>query len=130
MQLRLAHGALESEDQTVVEQGRVVDAVGIGDQGIGHAAQVQEPVPVGVIARQARDLEAQDDADLGEGDIGRQPGEAGALGEPRAREALVVVDDGDLIAVPAELDGAMDQRVLSLRRLAMVLDLRGLDCRT
>jgi hypothetical protein len=130
VQLRLTHGALEAEDQAVVEQGRVVDAVGIGDLGIGHAAQIEEPVPVSVIAGQARDLEAQDDADLGQGDIGRQPGEAGALGDPRTREAQVVVDDGDLLAVPAEIDGAMDQRVLPLRRLAWCSTCAGLDWRT
>jgi hypothetical protein len=38
VQLGFTHGALESEDQSVVEQGRVVHAVGIADQGVGHAA--------------------------------------------------------------------------------------------
>jgi len=93
VQLRFTHRALEAEDQAVVKQGRMVDPVGISDQGIGHSAQIEEPVPVGVVAGQARDLEAQDDADLGQGDVGGQPREARALGDPGARDAQVVVDE-------------------------------------
>src|SRR5919106_480263 len=37
VQLGFTHRALESEDQPVVEQGRMVHAVGIADQGVGHA---------------------------------------------------------------------------------------------
>jgi hypothetical protein len=122
MQFGFTHGAFEPQDQAVVKEGWVVDTVGIGDQGVGHPAQ---PVPVRVIASQARHLETQDDADFGQGDVGSQPGEAGALGDSGARDAQVVVDDHDLVAVPAEIDCAMDQRVLPFGRLPVVLDLRG-----
>jgi LemA protein len=40
----------------------MVKSVVIADQGIGHAAQVQQPVPVGIVACQTRDLQAQDEA--------------------------------------------------------------------
>jgi hypothetical protein len=71
MQLGFTHRAFEAEDQPVVEQGRVVHAVSIADQSVGQAAQIQEAIPVGgVVAREARDLEAQDDADLRERDVG------------------------------------------------------------
>ncbi len=125
VQLRLTHGAFEPEDEAVVEQRGVVDSVGIADQGIRHGAQVEEPVPVGVIARQARDLKAEHDAHPGEGDLRGQPREARALGGPGAREAQILVDDRDLFAMPAEVDRAMDEGVLPLRRLAVVFDLRG-----
>ena len=62
VQLGFAHGALEAEHQAVVEQGGVIDAVGVGDQGVGDAAQIEQAIPVGVVARQARDLEAEHDA--------------------------------------------------------------------
>jgi hypothetical protein len=65
VQLSFTHRALEAEDQPVIEQRRVVHAVGITDQGVGHAAQIQQSIPVGVVAREPRDLEAQDNADLG-----------------------------------------------------------------
>jgi hypothetical protein len=50
MQLGLAHGALEPEQKAVVEQGRMVDAVGVADQGIGKAGKVDEAIPFGVVA--------------------------------------------------------------------------------
>ncbi len=50
MQLGLAHGAFETKQETVVEQGRVIDAVGIADQRVGDAAQIDETMPVGIVA--------------------------------------------------------------------------------
>jgi hypothetical protein len=38
MQLGLAHRALKAEQQSVVENGGVIDAVGIADECIGEAA--------------------------------------------------------------------------------------------
>ena len=35
MQFCFGHGALEPEDELVVEIGRVIDTVGVGDQGVG-----------------------------------------------------------------------------------------------
>ena len=125
VQLGFTHRALESEDQPVVEQGRVVDAVGIADQGVGHTAQIEEAIPVGVVAREARDLEAQDEADLRQRDVGGEPREADALSDAGAGEAQVFVDDRDLLTMPAEGDRAMDEGILPLGRLAVVLDLRG-----
>ena len=123
MQLGLAHGALQPEDQPVVEQRGVVDAVGIGEQGVGDSAQVEEAIPVGVVARQARDLQAEDDADLEEGDVGGELSEAGPLGDAVRRDALILVEDRDLFARPAEVDGALDQGILPRGRLAIVEDL-------
>ncbi len=50
MQLGLAHGALEPKQETIVEQGRMIDAVGIADQRVGEPAEVDEAVPVGIVA--------------------------------------------------------------------------------
>lgn len=53
MQLRLAHRSFEAEQQTVVEQCRMIDAVGIPDQRVGEASEVDEAVPIGIVARKA-----------------------------------------------------------------------------
>ena len=111
---------LRPEDQAVVEQGGVVDPVGVGEQGIGDAAQVEEAIPVRVIARQARDFEADHEAHLEEGHIGGELGEAGALGDAVGGDAEILVEDRDLFSPPAEVDGALDQGVLPLGRLAVV----------
>ena len=72
MQLGLAHRALQTEHQPVVEIRRVVDAVGVGDQRVGQRAQVQQLIPVGVVAGQPADLDAEDDAHSSQADIGDQ----------------------------------------------------------
>ena len=75
MQLGFAHGALEPEQEAVVEEGGMIDAVGVADQRIGEAAQLDEAMPIGVVARQARDLEPEHEADVSERDFGGEPGE-------------------------------------------------------
>lgn len=47
MQLGLTHGALEPQQQSVIEVGGIVDAVFVEDQGRGERAEFNEPVPVG-----------------------------------------------------------------------------------
>jgi hypothetical protein len=54
MQLGLAHGALEPEQEAIVEEGGVIDAVGIADQRVGEAAQLDEAMPIGVVVRRSR----------------------------------------------------------------------------
>ena len=53
VQFGLGHGALHAQQHPVVEQARMVDTVGVGDQRVGHPGQVQQPVPVGVVAGQS-----------------------------------------------------------------------------
>ena len=56
MQLRLAHRALETQQQTIVEVRRVVDAILVEDQRAGERRELEQAVPVGVVARQPRHL--------------------------------------------------------------------------
>ena len=53
MQFGFRHGALQTEEEPVVEVAGVVDAVGIADQGVEESAEFQQAMPVGVVARQA-----------------------------------------------------------------------------
>ena len=62
----------------------MVHAVGIADQSVGHTAQVEQLVPVGVVAGQTRDLQAEDEADVTESDLcGHASETAAPLGRPR-----------------------------------------------
>ena len=123
MQLHFGHGALHAQNQPVVEQRRMIDAVGVGDQGVGHPGQVEQPVPVGVVAGQPGALQAQHDPDLAHADLGgqlREPGPAGCRG---AGDAQVLVDHGDRGAGPAQLLSPADQVVLAGGRLAVAFHL-------
>jgi hypothetical protein len=125
MQFRLAHGALEPEQQPVIEQCRVIEAIGIADQRFGEPGKVDEAIPFGIVARQARHFEAEHEADMGERHLGDKPGEAGAGRGAGAGKTKILIDDGDPLIRPAERAGRAGERVLPLGRFAIVLDLGG-----
>ena len=124
VQLGLGHGALHAQQQAVVEQPGVVDAVGVGDQRVGHPGQVQQPVPVGVVAGQPGALQRQHDPHLPEPDLGGQLGEPRAAGRAGPADAQVVVDHPHGAAWPAQPLGPRDQVVLAGGGLPVAVDLR------
>src|SRR5215212_7568204 len=123
VELSLAHGALEAQQEAVVVEPRVVHAVVVGDEGSGQGADFEQVVPVPAGAREARDLEAEHQADMAEADLGDQPLEAGPLRRRGAGAAEVVVDDDHSRAGPPEQAGPVSERVLDPGRLAVVLEL-------
>jgi hypothetical protein len=48
--------SIQPEDQAIVEKRRMIDAVAIADQRVGHAAKIEQAIPVGNIAGQAGDF--------------------------------------------------------------------------
>ena len=51
VQFGLAHRAFEPEQQPVVERPGVIQPVAVADHGVGHAAQIQQSVPVNVLGQ-------------------------------------------------------------------------------
>jgi hypothetical protein len=125
MKFGLAHGALEPEQEAIIEEGWMIDAICIADQRVGEAAEVDEAVPIGVVARQARDLESEHEADVGECDFGGEAGEARSRNKAGTGEPEILIDDDDAIIGPAKFTGFGGKRILSIGRLAIVLDLGG-----
>ena len=125
VQLGFTDCAFHAQDQAVIETSRVVDAVKVGDQGVGQGAQVDQAVPVGVVASQPGDLQSEHESGAAESDVGGQAVEAVALVGGLAGEAEVLVDDGDLAGVPAQGFGTGGEGVLATRGLSVALDLRG-----
>ena len=72
MQLGFAHRALEAQQEPIVEVGRIVYAVLVENQRVGEGADLQQPMPVGIVPREAGDLEPHDDACATHADIGHQ----------------------------------------------------------
>jgi len=54
--------SFQSEDQAIIEKSRMTDSVAISDQRIGHAAQIEQAIPVGVVTRQPGNFQPQHDA--------------------------------------------------------------------
>ena len=123
MQLGFAHRSFEAEQEPVVEARWIVDAILVEDQRVGERADLQQAMPVGVVPCQARDLQPHDDARVAHAHLGDQPLKAFPPGCRRARLALIVVDDDNLLVAPAECDGATAQRVLAFRALDVLEDL-------
>jgi hypothetical protein len=123
VQLGLRHRPLQAEQQPVVDRRGVVETVLVADERVGEGAELEEAVPVGVVARQARALEAQHDACLVERDVGNEALEALPICGRRPGLALVDIDDDHLLALPAEGDRPARQVVLASGGLGVVGDL-------
>ena len=128
LKLELRHRPLHAEQEPVIAVVGIVDAGLVEDQGIADAGDPQHLVPVGVVPRQARDLQAENDAHLAGGDAPHQAAEAAAVFAVGSRLALVLVDHPDAFHRPAERRRPLAQPVLAPRALGVSHDLakRGL----
>ena len=128
VQLRFAHRALEAEQQAIVEQRRMIDAVVVADERVGDAAQFQQAIPIRIVPRQARDFQSEDDAHVSQGHFAGEASEAGALVGAGAGQPEIFIDDDHLLLGPAQLAGSIGQGVLAGGGFAIMLDLarRGL----
>ena len=126
MKLGLRHGSLQSENQPIIKKRGVINAVPIADQGVGYAAQIQEPIPIRVAPRETGHFESEDDADVSQRDLRGEMRKAGSLGQThdRARESEVFIDDLHLLRRPPEFARTLAQRVLTRGRFSMMLTLR------
>jgi len=68
VQLSFRHLAFKTQKEPVVDVGQVIDAIGVDDQGVGEAGQLQQPGQIGVGAGQAGDLQPEHRADLAHAD--------------------------------------------------------------
>ena len=57
MQFCLRHSSFQPEQEPVVKVCRIIDSILIENKCTGQRTQLQQPVPVGGIPRQARDLQ-------------------------------------------------------------------------
>ncbi len=73
----------------------VIEAVAVGDEGIDQSAEIEQVIPVAIIAGELRDLERENDTDMAQPDLGDKPLEAGA-DNATPSDAEIVIDDNDL----------------------------------
>ena len=108
MQFGLTYGAFKAEQQPVIEVTRVVDAVFIENQGLRQRRQFQQAVPVGVIACQPRDFQAEHDADMAVGHFRDQALETIYRDSPELRAAEVAVRHAEFSVRRAEIEKIPD----------------------
>jgi hypothetical protein len=124
VQFCFRHRALQSEHETIVEKRRMVDTIAVSDQSVGYAAQIEQAIPVSIVARQAGDFEAEHDSHMTQSDFCGHACESGTLHRSRTGETQISVDDDHLFLGPAQRPGFLDQSLLASGGLAVVLDLR------
>src|ERR1700719_4704334 len=98
----------------------MINAVGISDQRVGQPGEIDEAVPVNVVASETRHLESKNKPDAGERNLSGEARKAGARDPAGARETEALVDDDDALMRPAELASFVGKCI----RFAIVLDLR------
>jgi len=123
MQFGMAPGALEAQEDAVVEIVGIIDPIMIDDEGIRQGTESEQPVPIGLGAREAGGLQGEHRTDLSQADRGHEPVEvAPALGGGAAL-AEVLIQAHDLAAIPAQFHGPVRQGILPFGTLAMGVDL-------
>src|SRR5215469_7973232 len=125
VQLCFAHGALQPQQESVIEHRRVIEPVAIADQRVSEASEIDEAIPFGIVAGQARDFQTEHEADTGECYLGGEPSKAGSGYGSATGQPQIFIDDDDPLRGPAELARLAGERVLPLGRFAIVLDLSG-----
>ena len=123
VQLEFTHGAFEAQEQAVVDEAGIVDAIRIDDDGAHHAAQLDQVVPIAAVPRQARRFDTEDRTHLARADFRDESLESGSLNQTRSRAPEILVNDHDVLE--AQLAGVISQPVLASLTLLVVDDLAG-----
>jgi len=119
--LGLTHRPFQPEQEAIIQLAGVVDALAIDDERVGKAAEIEELVPVAIVAGEPRDIETDDGPGVPETDLGHQPLEARPSRGRGSRLPEVVVDHDHL--APAQAAHVVLQIVLTTPALVVVPDL-------
>jgi len=130
-QLKLAHGALEAEQQAIVGRARVIDTFGIDDPSTDETTELDQVVPVAAVACETGRFEAEHRTDDTLADLAHEISKAGPIDCTTRRTTEILIDDrhitesvgtceiGEIILAPLALEILLDLRS---RRLSHVDD--------
>ncbi len=125
VQLRFTHDPRQAQQQAIVIGARVIHPLAVSDQNAKQRTQLDQPMPIVIVASEARGVQAQHQSRPAQADLGDQPLKAAAPFARCSRLAEVVIDDFDPLLWPTEEDRPVDQPVLQLGALLMLADLPG-----
>ena len=123
VQFGLRHDPRESEQQPVVVIGRIVEPILVGQQDSEDRAQFDELMPILARAGQPAHLQAEDQPDMVQADLGEQALEAEPVVGRGPALALILVNDENAFRRPTEFDGPIDESILAIGRLPIGGDL-------
>src|SRR5262249_16007710 len=108
---KLTHCTLQPENQPVINQVRIVDAVQIYNDRTHHPTKLDQMVPVTSIACQSRGLETEDGAYFAATDLGHQTLKAGAINQSRSCAPQILINHVD--SLKAQLSSPVFQAILA-----------------
>ena len=97
-----------------------MERVFAADRCIGPPTGVEQPLPVRRVARQARRVQAEDNAEAARCNFGDHSLEAFATPRRRGTVADIGVDHDDVSRGPTERNGAVAPRVLMLDLISLL----------
>ena len=101
----------------------IVQAFAIGNQHTKQRTQLEELMPIPVVARETRRIQAHDQAGFAQTHFRDQHLKALPVSARRSGLAKIVVDDMNPFAWPTEQAGSLDQTILQLSALLVMADL-------
>jgi hypothetical protein len=107
VQFRFTHGALQSQQEAIIEVCGMVDAVLVQNERVSNGANLQQPVPVGRVSSKARDFKPENDAGSAHAHFRHQLLKTFTICSGRTRLAQVTVYHNDLVILPAKSNGAL-----------------------
>src|ERR1700731_1400411 len=115
--------SFQPQQQAIVEQTRVVNAVFVQDQRVIERTEFQQPVPVGAVARQPRYFQTEHDPGAAHADFRNQLAKTVTVHHRSPGLAQIAVDHRNLLRTPAEIDGPLPKSVLPFGALRVLEDL-------
>ena len=119
MKFRFRHGPFQTQQEPVVEVGRVVDSILIENERAGQRTQLDQPMPIGGVPRQSRYFQAHHQTRFAKSDLTDEFLKPVSAGRLRAGLAQVTVEHVDTFQRPAQRHGAIAQGILGLRALGL-----------
>ena len=124
MKLGFGHRALESQQESVIEQPWMIEAILVADDRVGHATQIEQAVPIGIVPGDAGHFQGKDQTGAAQGHLGSQIGEPLTQNQAGAGVRKILVNNFDSFRGPAQLQSPLAQTVLAVSGLAVDGDLR------
>src|SRR5438874_4832630 len=100
MQLRLRHGALQTQKKTIVKNGWVIETIFIQNERAGHRADFQQVMPVEGTARKTRDLQPHNQAHMAKSHLSDQALKALTIYGRSSRLSQVLIDNHNARGFP------------------------------
>ena len=77
--LKLTHGPFQPQQHSVIEQTGIVNALGIDHERFCQHAEINQMVPIPIVARQPGGLQSQHRSDFAVANCGQKPGKSWPL---------------------------------------------------